>query len=288
MSENTTPLNPVPANAIIVDYVVDGPRNAAAVYSGRCTLRGMAIVDQNGNPQFFAENLAAILNSQGATHRIYHDALFARAIETRHGLTPPATFDDLRIMGHLLDENLSCEFGDLQARWFAETRTSSTTGTVRPTVSTPAVSAELLRRTLAECRPLDQITGQGLGFVYEQVELPLVEPVRAMLEHGVPIDNPLMQQIQESRRTQLEIARYRVSEIAGRELNVDSYPELSSFLFQELRLPVLLVTDNGNPSTGDSASVSGVPASGHRSYPNVSRREDRRRCRRSNSAECDW
>ena len=89
--------------------------------------------------------------------------------------------------------------------------------------------------------------------VYREIEMPLV-PVLARIEaNGVLID------VAELRRQSAELSRrmlaaqQRATELAGRSFNLDSPKQLGALLFDELKLPVLVKTPSGAPSTNEEA-----------------------------------
>ncbi len=92
-----------------------------------------------------------------------------------------------------------------------------------------------------------------LESVYRDIELPLV-PVLARVErNGVLIDAAeLRAQSAELSRRMLE-AQQRATEIAGRAINLDSPKQLGALLFDELKLPALVKTPSGAPSTNEEA-----------------------------------
>ncbi|MBS0217787.1 MAG: DNA polymerase I [Proteobacteria bacterium] len=92
-----------------------------------------------------------------------------------------------------------------------------------------------------------------LESVYRDIELPLV-PVLARIErNGVLIDAAeLRAQSAELSRRMLE-AQQRATELAGRAINLDSPKQLGALLFDELKLPALVKTPGGAPSTNEEA-----------------------------------
>jgi DNA polymerase-1 len=89
--------------------------------------------------------------------------------------------------------------------------------------------------------------------VYRDIEMPLV-PVLARVEaHGVRVDaDELRRQSAELGRRMLA-AQQKATELAGRSFNLDSPKQLGALLFDELKLPVLVTTPSGAPSTNEEA-----------------------------------
>jgi DNA polymerase-1 len=93
----------------------------------------------------------------------------------------------------------------------------------------------------------------GLARVYREIEMPLV-PVLARIEaNGVRIDaDELRRQSADLSRRMLELQR-QATELAGRTFNLDSPKQLQALLFDELKLPAVLKTPSGQPSTNEEA-----------------------------------
>ena len=93
----------------------------------------------------------------------------------------------------------------------------------------------------------------ALARVYRAIEMPLVPVLARMERHGVLID------VVELKRQSADLARrmheteQRVHAIAGRSFNLDSPRQLQALLFDELKLPAVLKTPTGQPSTNEEA-----------------------------------
>lgn len=93
----------------------------------------------------------------------------------------------------------------------------------------------------------------ALEKVYREIEMPLVPVLQRMEAHGVAID------VEELRRQSADLARrmlaaqQKATELAGRSFNLDSPKQLQALLFDELKLPALLKTPKGQPSTNEEA-----------------------------------
>ncbi|MBA8887434.1 DNA polymerase-1 [Dokdonella fugitiva] len=93
----------------------------------------------------------------------------------------------------------------------------------------------------------------GLRTVYETIEMPLVPVLARMEQRGVLIDvAALKRQSHELARRMHEINE-RAHAIAGRSFSLDSPKQLQAMLFDELKLPALMKTPSGQPSTNEEA-----------------------------------
>ena len=93
----------------------------------------------------------------------------------------------------------------------------------------------------------------GLERVYRDIEMPLV-PVLARIEaNGVMIDGDELRRQSADLSKRMLAAQQKATELAGRTFNLDSPKQLQALLFDELKLPVLVKTPTGQPSTNEEA-----------------------------------
>jgi len=89
--------------------------------------------------------------------------------------------------------------------------------------------------------------------VYREIEVPLVPVLARMEANGILIDaDELRRQSQDLGRRMLS-AQQKATELAGRTFNLDSPKQLQALLFDELKLPALVKTPTGQPSTNEEA-----------------------------------
>ncbi len=93
----------------------------------------------------------------------------------------------------------------------------------------------------------------GLERVYREIEMPLV-PVLARIEaNGVMIDGDELRRQSADLGRRMLAAQQKATEMAGRSFNLDSPKQLGQLLFDELKLPALVKTPSGAPSTNEEA-----------------------------------
>ncbi|CAN7518095.1 DNA polymerase I [Pseudoxanthomonas sp. LjRoot143] len=93
----------------------------------------------------------------------------------------------------------------------------------------------------------------GLESVYRDIEMPLV-PVLARVEaNGVKIDGDELRRQSADLSKRMLAAQQKATELAGRTFNLDSPKQLQALLFDELKLPALVKTPTGQPSTNEEA-----------------------------------
>ena len=93
----------------------------------------------------------------------------------------------------------------------------------------------------------------ALQGVYRDIEMPLV-PVLARVEaNGVMIDADELRRQSSDLSRRMLAAQQQASDLAGRSFNLDSPKQLGALLFDELKLPALVKTPKGQPSTNEEA-----------------------------------
>lgn len=92
-----------------------------------------------------------------------------------------------------------------------------------------------------------------LDSVYRDIEMPLV-PVLASIEaNGVRIDTDELRRQSHDLSSRMLSAQQKATELAGRSFNLDSPKQLQAVLFDELKLPAVVKTPKGQPSTNEEA-----------------------------------
>lgn len=96
-------------------------------------------------------------------------------------------------------------------------------------------------------------TEPRLRGVYEQIEAPLIPVLARMEQRGVLVDTQALRaQSHELAKRMHEIQQHAYA-IAGRSFSLDSPKQLQAILFDELKLPVVVKTPTGQPSTNEEA-----------------------------------
>ena len=92
-----------------------------------------------------------------------------------------------------------------------------------------------------------------LASVYRDIEIPLIPVLARMEQTGVLVDvEALRTQGRQLARRMHELTT-QAHEIAGRNFSLDSPKQLQALLFDELKLPVVMKTPKGQPSTNEEA-----------------------------------
>ena len=93
----------------------------------------------------------------------------------------------------------------------------------------------------------------SLESVYRDIEMPLVPVLEKMEATGVLVDCAELKRQSADLSQRMMAAQQRAHEIAGRAFNLDSPKQLGQLLFDELKLPALVKTPTGAPSTNEEA-----------------------------------
>lgn len=93
----------------------------------------------------------------------------------------------------------------------------------------------------------------GLERVYREIEMPLVPVLERVESNGVMIDAEELRRQSADLSKRMLAAQQKATELAGRSFNLDSPKQLGALLFDELKLPVLVKTPSGAPSTNEEA-----------------------------------
>ncbi|MSR70597.1 hypothetical protein EXS62_00995 [Candidatus Kaiserbacteria bacterium] len=97
-----------------------------------------------------------------------------------------------------------------------------------------------------------QIKEKELGFVYEQIELPLSPVLRRMEQRGIEVDKDFLKELSREYTKELDAIAKRIYKAAGGEFNVSSPKQLGEVLFDKLGLATKKKTAGGARSTKES------------------------------------
>lgn len=93
----------------------------------------------------------------------------------------------------------------------------------------------------------------ALERVYREIEIPLVPVLERIEANGVMIDAEELRRQSQDLGKRMLAAQQKATELAGRTFNLDSPKQLQALLFDELKLPALIKTPTGQPSTNEEA-----------------------------------
>ncbi|KOR40429.1 DNA polymerase I [Xanthomonas oryzae] len=93
----------------------------------------------------------------------------------------------------------------------------------------------------------------GLERVYRDIEMPLVDVLARIEANGVCVDAAELRRQSAELSKRMLAAQQKATELAGRTFNLDSPKQLQALLFDELKLPAVVKTPKGQPSTNEEA-----------------------------------
>ncbi|WP_434026632.1 DNA polymerase I [[Pseudomonas] boreopolis] len=93
----------------------------------------------------------------------------------------------------------------------------------------------------------------GLESVYRGIEMPLVAVLERIEANGVQVDAEELRRQSADLSRRMLAAQQKATELAGRAFNLDSPKQLQALLFDELKLPAVVKTPKGQPSTNEEA-----------------------------------
>lgn len=90
-----------------------------------------------------------------------------------------------------------------------------------------------------------ELQEQGLWKLFKEVEMPLLPVLLHMEQNGINLDLPLLRRMSEQLSKELGRLEAEIYNAVGHELNINSPRELSTVLFEELKLPRKRKTKTG-------------------------------------------
>lgn len=77
---------------------------------------------------------------------------------------------------------------------------------------------------------------EGLLYVYENIELPIMPIIKAMEDRGISVDKKYLHDVSVEYHKELEILEKNIYKLAGHEFNVNSPKQLGEILFDEMKI----------------------------------------------------
>jgi DNA polymerase-1 len=108
-----------------------------------------------------------------------------------------------------------------------------------------------------------QVSAAGLGQLYEDVEIPLIEVLAELEFNGVRLDLELLGSLSVDMEKQLAQIEREIHGLAGREFNIASPKQLREVLFDDLKLPTRRRTGVTGEASTDQETLEKLAALGH-------------------------
>lgn len=94
---------------------------------------------------------------------------------------------------------------------------------------------------------------EKLCAIYRDIEIPLVPVLARMEQTGVLVDVDALRKQGRQLAARMQTLTQEAHDLAGRHFSLDSPKQLQALLFDELKLPAVLKTPKGQPSTNEEA-----------------------------------
>ncbi|MBX3187917.1 MAG: DNA polymerase I [Labilithrix sp.] len=203
--------------------------------------------------------LAPVL-ADASIRKVGYDLKRAENILYRHGLTIAGTISDPMLAAYLLDPEAPNDLKDLVRREIGSELPIFDEGSgrkadriafdqldVERAAGYAAPQAELAFALSERLDP--RVVQDGMGKLYEEVELPLSRVLASMERKGVLVDVSKLATIAARVETECHALEAKAQEVAGRKFAIRSRDQLEAILFDELKLPVVKRTLKGGRST---------------------------------------
>jgi len=209
------------------------------------------------------KELASLLSEPQCTW-VGHNLKYDLTVLERVGISPQCALADTMLMSYVLDASGGRHDMDSLARRVLGVETvtyESVCGKGAKQIGFADVpldaachyAAEDADITLRLHRALtDRLDAEtGLQSIYQDLELPVMQILRTMENHGALLDPDILRVQSKALGERLTVLESEAHAVAGREFNLASPKQLQEILFDELKLPVLKKTPKGAPSTNE-------------------------------------
>ncbi len=183
----------------------------------------------------------------------------------RHGINVQGYADDTMLQSFVLDSSQRHDMDSMAKRLLGiETLTyADVAGKGAKQIPFAAVAIDDATRYAAEDADvtlrLARVQGPrlaaepALARVYRDIEMPLVPVLERIEANGVLLDSDELRAQSQDLGRRMLAAQQKATELAGRAINLDSPKQLGALLYDELKLPALVKTPGGAPSTNEEA-----------------------------------
>ncbi len=214
--------------------------------------------------QLGLDDVRAVLGpllADAKVRKVAYDLKRAEDVLARHGLRLEGSISDPMLAAYLLDPEAPNDLKDLVRREFGtelpifeEAPTGRKADRIKfdqldveRATTYAAPQAELALALVERLDP--RVAQDGLGELYEKVELPLSRVLAAMEQKGVLVDTTRLAGIAAKVDAECQVLEAKAHEAAGRKFAIRSRDQLETLLFDELKLPVVKRTLKGGRST---------------------------------------
>ncbi len=259
------------AKIIAIDVVADSPFPMIANLVGLCVATGAKEAyyipfmnpgdkaPEQSRREKLLESLKPFLESD-STAKVGHNLKFSLLVLKRAGITLKAIDFDVMIASYLLDPGKNSHGLETIARELLDEDLLSfedIAGKGKKQLNSRDIEVDklcrfaCLRSVVAwRVAPIlrEKLENENLIKLFSEIEMPLVNVLASMEEHGVLVDREKLEEVARNLERRLKIIEQTIYELAGEEFNIQSPKQLREILFDKLGLPVIKKTKTG-PST---------------------------------------
>ena len=217
--------------------------------------------DGNGQqlpPELVLDSLKPVMADSGLA-KLAHNAKFDMTVLAEHGVSLQNLTFDTMVAAYLLGEkSLGLKALAFSRLGLEMTAITDLIGSGKKTISMDRVlikdcadyccaDSDITLRLSEQLEP--ELKKQGLWQLFSQVEMPLVPVLQIMERNGIALDSKLLRDMSQGLGERLQDTEREICIMAGCEFNINSPQQLSSVLFDKLKLPAVRRTKSGY-STG--------------------------------------
>jgi len=82
----------------------------------------------------------------------------------------------------------------------------------------------------------EDIEKENLGYIYKEIEIPIIPIIKKMEEKGIAVDKDYFKKLSKDYHFELEKLEKNIWQYAGREFNINSPKQLGEIIFDELKI----------------------------------------------------
>jgi DNA polymerase-1 len=253
----TTSLDPLAAKIVGISFAVEAHHAAyiplAHHYAG---------VPPQLDRDATLRRLQPLLESQ-ARPKLGQNLKYDKHVFANHGIVLDGVTHDTLLQSYVLESHKPHDMDSLALRHLdAKTITyAEVAGKGAKQIGFDQVDIETATRYAAEDADITlqlhralfpQIAPDAkLGFVYRNIEMPLLDVLFTMERNGVLLDTKLLAQQSHELGTAMLRLEKEAHQLAGQPFNLNSPKQIQEILFDQLKLPVKKKTPSGAPSTDE-------------------------------------
>lgn len=253
----TTSLNPMEAKLVGLSFCTK-PGQAAYLPLAHC----YQDVPQQLDCQSVLERLRSWLESPDR-YKVGQNLKYDKHVLANHGVILHGIAHDTLLQSYVLESHQSHDLDSLAGRHLGVQTISydEVTGKGTKRIGFAQVAIDQAGRYAAEDADIALRLHQflypllsedrRLEYIYQQIEMPLLNVLFHIERNGVLLDIDLLQAHSRELAQQLEVLEQQAHTLAGQPFNLNSTRQIQDILFGQHKLPIIKKTPKGAPSTDE-------------------------------------